>query len=59
MLAGLEGLLVRVLTGRTRPADLAEIVLAPVLPLAALPVYLRALRRNVEWKGRYYSQDRP
>ncbi|ACO47785.1 glycosyltransferase family 2 protein [Deinococcus deserti] len=58
LLAGLEGVLVRRLTGRTRPADLAEILLAPLLPLAALPVYVRALRRNVEWKGRHYAQDR-
>lgn len=58
VLAGLEGVLVRLLTGRTRPADLAEVLLAPVLPLAYLPVYVRARRRNVEWKGRHYAQDR-
>ncbi|MFC4638153.1 glycosyltransferase [Deinococcus hohokamensis] len=63
-LALLEGVLVRVLTGRTRPADLAEVTLAPVVPLLALPVYLRAARRTVEWKGRHYAQsenpqDRP
>ncbi|MFC4425161.1 glycosyltransferase [Deinococcus navajonensis] len=57
-LAMAEGLLVRVLTGRTRPADLAEIVLAPAVPLLALPVYLRAAHRTVEWKGRRYAQDR-
>ncbi|WP_261664537.1 glycosyltransferase [Deinococcus sp. Marseille-Q6407] len=55
--AGLaEGLLVRVLTHRTRPADLAEVLLTPLLPLLALPVYRQAARPEVVWKGRVYRQ---
>ncbi|MFC6592740.1 glycosyltransferase [Deinococcus lacus] len=52
----LEGVLVRVLTCRTRPAELAEVLLTPLLPLALLPAYARAARREVEWKGRVYTQ---
>ncbi|EYB68098.1 glycosyl transferase family protein [Deinococcus phoenicis] len=50
----LERALVNRLTGRRTPADLAEGFLGPVTPLLALPVYLRALRRRVSWKGREY-----
>ncbi|WP_135228651.1 glycosyltransferase [Deinococcus fonticola] len=57
LLGLLEGGLVRVVTGRTRPRDLLEVLLAPLLPLLALPVYARALQREVEWKGRTYRQD--
>lgn len=58
MLVGvLEALLVRRLTGRTKPADLLEILALPLLPLLSLPVYWRASRRQVEWKGREYQQD--
>lgn len=55
-LAAVEGLLVRHLTGRTRPADLLEVAFTPLLPLLSLPVYARALRRDVQWKGRTYRQ---
>ncbi|GGM17890.1 glycosyltransferase [Deinococcus aerophilus] len=47
---------VNLLAGRRRPADLAEGLLGPLTPLLALPVYLRALRRRVKWKGREYRQ---
>ncbi len=54
---GLLGpLLVRAKTGRTRPRDLAEVALTPLLPLAALPVYLMALRGRYTWKGRTYQR---
>lgn len=52
----LERTLVNLLTGRRAPADLAEGLLGPVTPLLALPVYLRAMRRRVSWKGREYDQ---
>ncbi|XLE20000.1 glycosyltransferase family 2 protein [Deinococcus radiomollis] len=56
----LERLLVNLKTGRTRPADLLEVLLTPVTPLAALPVYLLGWRRTYRWKGRAYSRkDRP
>ncbi|BDP43076.1 hypothetical protein DAETH_30450 [Deinococcus aetherius] len=55
--AGLvERPLVSLVTGRRRPADLAEGLLSPVTPLLALPVYLHGLRRQVGWKGREYEQ---
>lgn len=44
------------LSGRRSSRDLAEGLIAPVLPLLLLPVYARALRRNVVWKGRKYGQ---
>lgn len=44
------------LAGRRRPADLAEGLLGPLTPLLMLPVYRRALRRQVAWKGREYRQ---
>ncbi|WP_407572381.1 glycosyltransferase [Deinococcus altitudinis] len=57
-LAGiLERSLVNLLTGRHRPADLAEGLLGPLTPLLALPAYRRALGRRVIWKGRVYRQD--
>jgi hypothetical protein len=56
-LAGvLERSLVNLLTGRHRPADLAEGLLGPFTPLLALPAYRRALGRRVTWKGRVYRQ---
>ena len=56
-LAGLaERAAVNLLTGRRRPADLAEGLFAPGTPLLALPVYRRAMRRKVAWKGREYEQ---
>lgn len=54
-LALVEALGVRLLTGRTRPADLAEVALAPLTPLFAVPVVRLALRGQVEWKGRRYQ----
>jgi cellulose synthase/poly-beta-1,6-N-acetylglucosamine synthase-like glycosyltransferase len=56
LLGLLERLLVNVKTGRTRPADLLEVLLTPVTPLAALPVYLLGWRRTYRWKGREYSR---
>ncbi|GHF36269.1 hypothetical protein HNQ07_001348 [Deinococcus metalli] len=50
----LERTAVNVIVGRRSPADLAEGLLSPLTPLAALPAYRRALRRTVEWKGRRY-----
>ncbi len=56
-LAGLlERSLVNLVTGRRRPLDLAEGLLSPLTPLLALPVYRRALGRQVTWKGRSYRQ---
>ncbi|MFC4454370.1 glycosyltransferase [Deinococcus sonorensis] len=52
----LERLLVNVRAGRTRPADLLEVLLTPLTPLAALPVYLLATRRRYRWKGREYQR---
>ncbi|GMA15857.1 glycosyltransferase [Deinococcus metallilatus] len=52
----LERTAVNLVTGRRTPADLAEGLLGPVTPLLALPVYLRALRPRVSWKGRDYAQ---
>lgn len=52
----LERTAVAVIAGRRTPADLLEGLLGPVTPLLALPVYLRAARRRVVWKGREYPQ---
>jgi len=53
--AAILGLAQRVLvnakTGRGTPGEAA---LVPVTPLAALPVYALAFRRNARWKGRSY-----
>ncbi|TDE86580.1 glycosyltransferase family 2 protein [Deinococcus sp. S9] len=51
----LERPLVNLLTGRRAATDLAEGLLGPVTPLLALPVYLRAMRGRVSWKGREYD----
>lgn len=53
----LERLLVNLKTGRSTHADLLEVLLTPATSLAALPVYLLALRRNYRWKGREYSRN--
>lgn len=45
---------VNLLVGRRTPADLAEGLLGPATPLLALPVYRRALRRRITWRGRTY-----
>ena len=52
----LERVAANVISSRTRPADLLEGLLGPLTPLLALPVYARALRRTVCWKGRTYPQ---
>ncbi|OLV15780.1 glycosyltransferase [Deinococcus marmoris] len=52
----LERTAVALIAGRRSPADLLEGLLGPVTPLLALPVYLRAARRRVVWKGREYPQ---
>ncbi|ADV68891.1 glycosyltransferase [Deinococcus maricopensis] len=54
----LERVAANAVAGRTRPADLAEALLMPVTPLAALPVYLRALLGRTAWKGRTYPRRR-
>jgi glycosyltransferase involved in cell wall biosynthesis len=46
-----QRVLVNAKTGRGAPAEAA---LVPVTPLAALPVYALAFRRNARWKGRSY-----
>lgn len=53
----LEGLLLRRVLGRVAPADLLEVLLTPLLPLLAAPVYVQAARKNVRWKGREYLQS--
>lgn len=55
VLALLEGLLVRQLVGRTKVADRAEVLLTPLLPLLAAPVYWQAAQKKVRWKGREYD----
>lgn len=52
----LERTAVALIAGRRTPADVLEGLLGPVTPLLALPVYLRAARRRVVWKGREYRQ---
>ncbi|PFG19908.1 glycosyltransferase [Serinibacter salmoneus] len=47
---------VNLLVGRRSPADLAEGLLGPATPLLALPVYRRALRRTITWRGRTYPR---
>ncbi len=54
----LERLLVNLKTGRTKPADLLEVLLTPITPLSALPVYLLGWRRTYRWKGREYTRTR-
>lgn len=56
-LALAEALGVRLLTGRTRPSDLAEVALTPLVPLLYWPVLWRAWRKEAEWKGRCYKQN--
>lgn len=56
-LALAETLGVRLLTGRTRSADLAEIALTPLIPLFYWPVLRRAWRKHTEWKGRRYEMN--
>ncbi|WP_261664540.1 glycosyltransferase [Deinococcus sp. Marseille-Q6407] len=52
-----EGLLVRLITRRTRPDELAELLLTPLVAPAGWPTYLLAARRQVSWKGRRYDQS--
>lgn len=54
--AVIERLMVLLKTGRSRPEDLTEVLLTPLLPLFALPVYLRAAARRYVWKGRTYER---
>ena len=56
ILGMLERLLVNVKAGRTTGADCLEPLTVPLSPLAALPVYLRALRGKYRWKGREYKR---
>lgn len=42
--------------GRRQPADLAEGLLGPLGPLLMLPIYRKAMRKKVQWKGRVYQQ---
>lgn len=52
----LGGLLVRQLAGRRSTADRAEVLLTPVLPLLATPIYWLAWQKQVRWKDREYTQ---
>jgi glycosyltransferase involved in cell wall biosynthesis len=53
--AAVLGLAQRVLVNaKTGRGDPGEAALVPVTPLAALPVYALAFRRNARWKGRSY-----
>jgi glycosyltransferase involved in cell wall biosynthesis len=53
--AALLGLAQRVLVNvKTGRGALGEAALVPVTPLAALPAYALAFRRNARWKGRSY-----
>ncbi len=56
--AVLERLMVLLKTGRSRPMDFLEVLLTPLLPLLALPVYLRAMGRRSTWKGRTYEREK-
>src|SRR5207244_911957 len=51
LLSVAQRVLVNVKTGR---GALGEAALVPVTPLAALPAYALAFRRNAHWKGRSY-----
>ncbi|RTR25255.1 glycosyltransferase [Deinococcus radiophilus] len=42
--------------GRREPADLAEGLIGPIQPLLMLPIYRKAIRKQVQWKGRVYQQ---
>ena len=53
----LERLLVNFTTGRTRGADLLEVLTPPLGPLLSLPIYLRSLQKTYQWKGRSYARD--
>ena len=54
-IAAVLGLAQRVLVNlKTGRGALGETVLVPVTPLAALPAYALAFRREAEWKGRRY-----
>jgi glycosyltransferase involved in cell wall biosynthesis len=50
-----QRMLVNVKTGRGAPGEAA---LVPVTPLAALPVYALAFRRDARWKGRRYPDPK-
>ncbi len=52
----LERLLVNLKAGRTSGADWLEPLSVPLSPLAAIPVYLRALKGKYRWKGREYKR---
>lgn len=56
-LALLERLLVNLKTGRYQPLDVLEVLLTPLAPIAALPIYSRAWWRRYLWKGRSYLQQ--
>ena len=57
LLGLLERLALNLKVGRTRPADLAEVFLTPLMPLAALPIYRQTLGRHYRWKGRTYDRQ--
>jgi glycosyltransferase involved in cell wall biosynthesis len=59
-IAAVLGLAQRVLVnGKTGRGAHGEAVLVPVTPLAALPAYALAFRRNARWKGRSYPGPAP
>lgn len=53
----LESLGVHWLSGRRRARDLAEVPLAPLLPLLTLPVWAAAIAGPGPWKGRPLGQN--
>ncbi len=56
LLGLLERYLVNLKTGRTEKTDLLEPLSTPLSPLAALPIYARALKKKYRWKGREYQR---
>lgn len=52
-----DRVLVNLAAGRRAPADLAEGLLGPVVPLAVVPAVVKGMRRKLVWKGRVYSEE--
>ena len=43
--------------GRRAPADWAETLLGPIVPIAVTPAVLKGMRRKLVWKGRVYDEE--
>jgi glycosyltransferase involved in cell wall biosynthesis len=56
LLAGGMGLLERLLLNLKTGREWWEVVLVPLAPLYAAPIYLRSGQRRYTWKGREYSR---